>query len=119
MSNGIIGRSINPPSSFRVVDGPKEFKDARIRIGTLLKSLRPRRHPTKGDWESSKMVDHLVVRVETENMRLLIKKRKVVKVQDLEKRLLTEVKHERKYVTRKSFIHFCGMCVSIMITKHW
>lgn len=82
-------------------------------------SLGLKRHPTKGEWVGSPIVEHLGVKIDSLEMKFYVAPRKVRRVQDLSAKLLREVRLGRRWVSVKKLRHFCGVCVFLTLAMPW
>ena len=92
---------------------------AKKTIEKLMRQMGLTRQPTKGEWTESTLVEHLGVTIDTMKMSFYIAPRKVEKVQDLAKLLLSSVWSGRRLVKVRTRHHFCGVCVSLTLAMPW
>lgn len=88
----------------------------------MIGSPEQRIHTKKRELGKLMSLNILVVKVYTDNLRLFIAQRKVEKVEKVKNiswRILREVRVGRRWVTRKSITHFCGLCISLTLYMPW
>ena len=107
------------PSSPGVVSTKAHCAAAAARVDNLMKSLGLTRHPSKGVWTGSTVIEHLGVKIDSVEMKFFIAERKVQKVMELSKDLLRDVRAGRRWVPAKKLTHFCGVCVSLTLDMPW
>lgn len=97
----------------------EDCRRATLAIDDLTGTLSLLRHPKKGCWKGSTLIEHLGVAIDSVAMRYFVTPRKVEKVQLLAKRLFRDVRHGPRWVSRKALEHFCGVCISLSIAMPW
>lgn len=107
------------PTPYGVKSGLADCKSARSRVDKLLCRLGLRRHPEKGEWNGSTVVDHLGVRVDTISMRFTVLPHKVEHVRQLAKALLNQVRSGRRWVSVSKVQTLCGTCASLSLALPW
>jgi hypothetical protein len=85
---------------------------ARLKLDVLFRKLGIKRHPEKGCWRGSRVLEHLCVLLDTERMRVFVKERKVLAMRRLGRDLLLGAQRNRRLVSLEKLRHFCGVAVS-------
>lgn len=107
------------PSRYGVAASLKDCAAAREEIAGLMKRLGLSRHPMKGEWTGARVIEHLGVVVDSVQIKFFVAPRKVSKVKELSGKILREVRNGRRWVSKKSLAHFCGVCVSLTLAMPW
>lgn len=107
------------PSPYGQVASLTHCAVAKEKIEALLQSLGLRRHPTKGEWNGSQVVEHLGIVINTKEMTFSVDPRKAEKVRRLAGKLLKEVRFGKRWVTSQRLRSFCGVCVSLTLAMPW
>lgn len=94
-------------------------KEAARKVEVVMERLGLARHPTKGDWEGSTVVEHLGVVIDSEQMRFFVAPRKLRKVRRLSGKLMRTAIQGKRWVPKKTVATFCGVCVSLMLAMPW
>ena len=92
---------------------------ARERIDSLMGSLGLQRHPDKGEWTGSQVVEHLGVMIDTLALKFYVVPHKAARVRKMAKDLLRQVMLGRRWVSKAVVESFCGLCVSLTLAMPW
>lgn len=80
-----------------------------------MKWLGVTRHPTKGEWEGARRLDHLGVHIDTVAMKVYVAERKVVALRKLASKVLAVAQKNKRLVPMALLRHFCSVCVSLTL----
>jgi Reverse transcriptase (RNA-dependent DNA polymerase) len=93
----------------------RDCRKATQVIDKLLSSLGLTRHPTKGEWVGSTLVEHLGCVIDSDRMHFYIAPRKLAQVHGIAWAILREARQRRRWVSRDRLRSFCGLCVSLSL----
>lgn len=97
----LFGRFSIRPRGQGSPDPLSDCKGTTKKIDRLLKKLGLTRHPSKGEWSGSHFIEHLGVTIDSVQMNFFIAEKKLIKVRELVKAMLREVRFGRRWVSRK------------------
>lgn len=97
------------------MSGPTDCAMEKRKLGILMGRLGIVKHEEKGEWEGSRQVDHLGLRIDTDAMRVYVTARKVRHVKSLARKIIIIDQRNRRLVPLKLLRHFCGVCVSLSL----
>ena len=87
----------------------------RHRVATLLHRLGIRRHPEKGHWEPSQVIDHLGLQVDSLRGLFLVTPPRVEKIRAQAAALLAQATSRARVVPTRSVASFTGLCQSVYL----
>jgi hypothetical protein len=85
------------------------------KLDELHEHLGLTRHPNKGSWEGTQVVEHLGFLVDTVSYTVQVLPRKVRQVEGLAARLIRECYRNRGHVLRDAVERFCGVLVALTL----
>ena len=78
-----------------------------------------RRHPEKGEWTGSQVLEHLGVMIDTVALDFHVVPHKTTRVRKMARDMLRQVMMGNRWVSSTAVQSFCGLCVSLTLEFPW
>ena len=84
----------------------------RHRVSILLDRLGLVRHPDKGQWTPTQVIDHLGLRVDSVRGLFMVTPKRVERIKQMAKALITMASSRARVVPTRQIASFCGLAQS-------